>query len=679
MTHGFGACFNPPGLTNFLGCVQSDIDLTAIQSLTFPPLSSSTTVTAAFVLDGVHFQSLGAPVTTVWQPDRIERSAEWRGLRLQSTTILPEGKTAVMVFVEIVNTSAETRTSVIGLNLQSTVTREAGSWSDWIPPKENDNAVALDENRQAFLFQATSSSAVSVQGLSFDHQHPSVEYVRNGIRSQIEIAPGETLRFAYANVLADTAGEALDVYDELTRRGRELVDLNEEFWNGQIAAIFDPASDEYGGHLPTLVTRDPDIRKLYWMGALGVIYFRRDSPHSVMGRTYDTLMPRYWQTVTFLWDYFLSAGVHAQLDPIVMKRYLEHWMHIDVYEHFGTEYLTGGPVGNWYSVNDFAMVSMIHEYVRWTGDVGWLSSRIQDSDMTVADYLEHYALKWKEFESSNGLADYGGINNLLECVSTYVHEVASLNAANVQNMRYAAELLALAGRAAGGPDLVREASELLDRLRQLYVDGAGYWNARYPDGTVREVRHCYDLLTVLNTIGDDLTDRERSEMVAFFKDELMTDAWMYALSPKDDNVLYDVRPDHQWTGAYPAWPPETAKGLFKVGEADLAFRWLKGLAASANQGPFGQAHFAETVVGAEDGGARKSPFEFPYITDWCCSSNGSWTMAVIEGLFGVRVTPDQGISATPQFSEFDPEARLENLNYQGRLYTVDRNGLSEQG
>ena len=84
MENRFGDCFNPPGLTNFLGCVQSEIDLTAIQSLTFPPFSSSIMLTAAFVLDGGHFQSLGLPVVTTWYPDRIEREATWRGLSLRS-------------------------------------------------------------------------------------------------------------------------------------------------------------------------------------------------------------------------------------------------------------------------------------------------------------------------------------------------------------------------------------------------------------------------------------------------------------------------------------------------------------------------------------------------------------------------------------------------------------------
>jgi len=43
------------------------------------------------------------------------------------------------------------------------------------------------------------------------------------------------------------------------------------------------------------------------------------------------------------------------------------------------------------------------------------------------------------------------------------------------------------------------------------------------------------------------------------------------------DASFSVRPDHQWTGAYPAWPPLTVTGLYKIGQGELAFEWLKGL------------------------------------------------------------------------------------------------------
>ncbi len=48
-------------------------------------------------------------------------------------------------------------------------------------------------------------------------------------------------------------------------------------------------------------------------------------------------------------------------------------MLMDIHKHFGTEYLTGGPVGPWYSVNDFAMMTIAKNYLRFSGNFDWLN------------------------------------------------------------------------------------------------------------------------------------------------------------------------------------------------------------------------------------------------------------------------------------------------------------------
>ena len=150
---------------------------------------------------------------------------------------------------------------------------------------------------------------------------------------------------------------------------------------------------------------------------------------------------------------------------------------------------------------------------------------------------------------------------------------------------------------------------------------------------------------------------------------------MRALAPSDSNAMFSVRPDHQWDGAYPAWPAHSLKALYKIGKEDLAFKWLEGMTKSFNQGPLCQAHFVEDVVDPEEGGARKAPFDYPYQTDWACSGGGSWVSVVIESIFGVKAELGGGISVNPKFAEFDPKAELHDLVYRGKKYHVTKNGL----
>jgi hypothetical protein len=675
MTHRFGDVFNPPGLTNFIGCVQVDVDPVAIRSLNFPPFACSDTVTAALYVNGKIFAAHGAPVTITWFPDRVERVAEVDGLLIRSTTVLPMGKLAALVHVEVENRSGQEREVVLKLGLRANVTKQVRVWENAFPPSESDNIVEVDEARGALRFRARQSSAVSLQGVYPAAQRPAC----NGVQVRWRMKVGERQSFTYLNVIAETAREAEHVFDELAPRAELEIARARDEWNAELRAVFTPGNDRYSGHMPLLETSDRDILKLYHTGILGVIYFKRDTPFSVHGRAYTTLMPRYWQPVTFLWDYSLSSLVHALLDPAVMRSNLARWMKLDIHKHFGTEYLTGGGVGPWYSVNDYAMTTIARDYLRFSGDFDWLDHHVSDGESRVVDYLERYANNYQRFVTKNGLADYGGLNNLLECVNSYVHEVASLNAANVFCLRTVAEIVAMRCNKAKAAQMLAEADALVQQVQKLYVPGKGYWHARSPDGSLREVRHCYDFITLLNAMPQDLSSSQKREMVDFFRRELKTEAWMHALSCDDDDAIFSVRPDHQWTGAYPAWPPLAATGLYRMGEVELAFDWLKGLARSANQGPFGQAHFAESVVDPEDGGARKAPPDFPYITDWTCSSNGSWCNVIIESIFGMKATLNRGISAAPQFGKFDRDARLRNVRYHGRNYDVTSKGIVDAG
>ncbi|NED95420.1 hypothetical protein G1H11_08840 [Phytoactinopolyspora alkaliphila] len=681
LTHRFDDMFNPPGLTNFLGAAQVDHDVVAVRSVNFPPYSHGDTVTGSLYIDGRLFRSFGCEVEVVWRPDRVVRRAEVDELFIETVTACPPGTAGVVVDISITNRRDTVRVVSVALSVSSTVTRSGGPWLASTPPGES-NTLERVTGRDAILGRAGSSAAVSVQGWaaagapnttsgSVDAQAPRM------LRSSLRLAPGETRRVGYIHTVGGTEDEALAAFDRLAEDVPAVISAAEAEWNRQLTAAFTPGSGEFTGSMPILETSSDELRRLYWWGVLGVIWFRRDNPASVMGRTYDTLMPRYWQTTTFIWDYSLSSLVHALLDPVPMRRHLEHWVTTDIHTHFGTEWQAGAPVGNWYSVNDYAMIRLVRDYVRFTGDLpflDWSLAAAGEPPRPVSEHVLHWSQAWKSLRRGSALADYGEIDNLLECVSTYVHEVASLNGANVWCMRVAADMADLRGDDEIGKRLREEADELAQQVNELYVQGEGFFHARHPDGSLVPVRHCYDFSTVGLTMPGDLTAEQRSEMVQFFQRELQTPSWMRALSPFDADATYSVRPDHQWNGAYPAWPADAARALAALGAGDVMLSWLPGLSRTANQGPCGQAHFVEEAEPAVNGGAVKSPPQFPYLIDWACSSAGSWAALIIESVFGVSVSLDGVVTAEPLVGELDPGARLTGLVVGGVAYDVAADG-----
>jgi hypothetical protein len=149
---------------------------------------------------------------------------------------------------------------------------------------------------------------------------------------------------------------------------------------------------------------------------------------------------------------------------------------------------------------------------------------------------------------------------------------------------------------------------------------------------------------------------------------------MRALSPWDPDASYSVRPDHQWNGAYPAWPADAGRALVALGAPEVAADWIEGLARSANQGPTGQAHFVEEALPGINGGARKAPPQLPYINDWACSSSGAWVQFVIEGLFGLSSPMGTDPVASSALSAVDPDAALRGVLLRGRPHDIYADG-----
>ena len=128
---------------------------------------------------------------------------------------------------------------------------------------------------------------------------------------------------------------------------------------------------------------------------------------------------------------------------------------------------------------------------------------------------------------------------------------------------------------------------------------------------------------------------------------------------------------------HPAWVAFAGCALLKAGRADLLQRWLPGLAASANQGPYSQAHLVESYASTESGGARKAPAEWPFINDWAILAGGAFFEMIVNGIFGVTPGLDR-LAAAPQLAGFDPPAVLRGVRYQGAHYRIDAQGVARE-
>ena len=684
LVHHFHDYFNPPQGQNELGSFAAHKSVSGITAIAFPPFaccgipemafSPGNLVTCELFLNGEILANYPAPdgsVAYTWYPHKVVREMRVAGLSIATDTFLPSKQRALAESIHIKNDSREARKLTLSFDLRAGVIATTGKPWYVNSPGEGDNRITTDSGRGCLIFEARHSSAVSVQGIS---PHPQRIEQQRMLTFELSLAPGEERELRYLNAIGERAEAAIQAYDRLQADFESMARRNEETCTQLLRAAFTPGTSEFSGHLPRLRTTNPDLWKLYYNGFAALIFCRRLSPDSVYGPTYITLS-RAIPTQSFVWDTMLTSLSLSLLDPRVLRSMIELWLARNMNEHRSTDYLTGQAVWPWYGVNDMGILRCADNLIRVTGDFAWLD-RVVEGKPVIEHLLDH-ALHWKQLvKGPNGLADYGTMTELLEVVSTYLHEVAALNAGNVYGMRFVASLLERRGESSRAAQLRAEAKELAERInRLLYVEGKGWWRCGQPDGTFNEVRHCYDLLTILDTMVEDLNPTQKKEMSQFFWNELYAPLWMHALSASDADATWNVRADHSWLGAYTAWPSMTAKGLYKIDDASRVAEWVKGLARSGNQGPYGQAHVVETVFPPEMGGAMKSPWDMPYGNDWAEVSGGSFTDLVIDAIFGADLTLYGGIKLHSRLQDFDALAELRNVSYQGKLYTIGGDGV----
>ncbi len=607
-----------------------------------------------------------------------------------------------MLLLDVTITNLE-RISQTGLKLFIKLlsgVQRLDDFSTWNTVALPSAGTTVDEARHAYIFSGD-GPAYSVQGTD----RPSINYrasvayaewladanlngivsdtvrassVYAGFAYEIDLPPGESWRLRYVNALGGTLAAALDAYDDARAHFEARQEQARAAWQSEIEAAFTAGNDRFSGSLPTLEGGHGSIRQLYATGALNLLFMKRTDPRNRFGTSYKTISPRSGAT-SWLWDTQQAASGLVHLDPLVLKTMVEWWMRTDIHQCWGTNYLNGAPLGPWYSVNDYALFTMAYHYLRYTGDFGWLDQRIEGR--TALEHLQSCADHWRVLNAADYLADYGDPRNLLECVRTYTHKVAALNAANAWMNRTLAEIEARRGETTSAHQRRRDAQAITQAVLQLYRPG-GHFACRQPDGSEVDVQHSYDFGVVMATLFDDLGPQRREQMIRFFQAKLQTPSWMRALAEDDPAAAWSLRTDHTATGAYTSWPAYALLALCQTGHLAEALAWIGvgnesgGLAGVARQGPFGQAAFhGGPGSRLDDRAARKAPDDPPHYEEWIDVAGGAYIGAVIEGVFGVKATLYDGISASAALDEVQPGTRLIGLTYQGRRYDYANGAL----
>jgi hypothetical protein len=649
-----------PALNNTQGSAQAIRgDVLSIGKLSFPPVTMSGETGSMLVNDNKPELN-----KVRWYPYQVLRKGKAGNLEIKTAVRMLYEQKGLLFHIVVTNNGTSLQTFNVKLNLRAFTARHI-NWG-WKIPREADtrsfSVEAIDKGQSILILDSLNQLS---NCFSFGHKIDKLLVNQNSGIAELHITllPKASEVINYVLVIGEKDQEAHDLALKCSDKFNYYFNKVEEDWKTRFNAMFTPGNLFFSGNLPVLVSSDKELKRTYYMSAISLLSVLRTG-FPMAPRVYVSNTPESNCTMMYFWDTREWATSLALLDPVMMKQYLRSWLAKGIYTGYSEEYLTGSLQGVWYSANDYSVFILLNDYLNVTGDRSFLSEKI--NNLTVLDHMDSISCHWKSLvKQGRTLADYGEASNLLECVPTYINEVASFNAANVWMMRRVADIQESAGNAARAGVLRKDAESLLTEVLKLYIPGEGVWNALHKDGTKVQVRHIFDFATIGLTIKDDLTSKMQDEMTGFVERELITRYWMRAQSLSDPAAGVSDRPDHGPMGAFCAWPAETMAVFCEFGKYDKALDFLHKCTSTTYEGPFSQSReLLSRTFDAPVRIAERGTGGLPSQT-YNASNGGSFGESVIRGFFGFK----------PDFLKYTLVPDKQNRGFKGELQNV-RQGSS---
>lgn len=408
--------------------------------------------------------------------------------------------------------------------------------------------------------------------------------------------------------------------------------------------------------LPQVHTDNPMLDEFYKRSILSVLFCRRVRSNFYVQPFYDL---GYCRGAAVAWDTSFSSRLLVQLDPKGLLGMITAFLRAG--GALNSTYLEwNGKARGWYAQSPFALMDMLSDYIRLTGDSGAVDTPV--GKFSVLDYLVQAGNEFiAHYIGSNDLIDIGeGTGKMLEIrTGGYEHVVAAINALAVDYFNQLSEWCAEHHNADAEVfrATARKIKEALNTL--LWDDGAGWYANLYPDGD-RHMVYSYHQFDVLRT--EAVTKERKSRMAERIREgEFLAPYGMYSIALSDQEH-WDME-DCDWGGGgqYVGQSLRVAESLYSCGEAERAWQLLSRCTRWVERFPY----FPQTIYGDEL--ALQA-----HQIDWPLQiSGGAGAQAIIGGVFGIRPQFDGSLIIEPNYNSTLGTAKLSNYRFREHVYELN--------
>ncbi len=404
--------------------------------------------------------------------------------------------------------------------------------------------------------------------------------------------------------------------------------------------------------LPRVTTADPAFDDLYRRSILSILESRWDRPNF-------TTRPFYavgtWVS-SVSWDTSYVSQALSLLDPQGVRRtflsYIDNGLLTNSYLRWNAAHGT-----YWYAQNPFAEMRILQDYLRQTGDFGFLN-RVEKG-ATVLEWMKRVGKEVeKRYARPDGLLDFGaGSRKFIEIrTDGYQHMVAASNGLAVAYFRQIGQWC----KAGHDPDAAlfdAWANKLSAAInRELWDPEQGWFVNLYPDGS-RHLVWSYHLFDLLDS-GILSAGQEQSIISHLKEGEFLAPYGLYSIS-KADRIHWDLE-DVDWGGGgqYTGEPFRLAESLYRLGYAETAWDILARCTRWTKHFPY----IPQEIFGDSPG--------YPEVEMPVALAAGAGVQAVVFGVFGLEPQLDGSLKVTPSYHHELGIARLRGYRFRGHTYDV---------
>jgi hypothetical protein len=211
-----------------------------------------------------------AATSSRWLPYEVQRKGTTDSIEMRSSIRLPFEQKGVLIRLVIYNRSSKARTFDVSMNCFGRVRYYPGDqWQTWDNTRpEDSNFVAEAQDGKTLLVRDQSSPAVTAFSFVTEPDSINVSGKKGEVSWHMTVAPGGKRTIECVCAIGHDAGEATIRVDRWVSDFGAQFDAARKKWEERWENAFVPGNKYFSGHFPTLVTNDPKIRRVYYMGVL---------------------------------------------------------------------------------------------------------------------------------------------------------------------------------------------------------------------------------------------------------------------------------------------------------------------------------------------------------------------------------------------------------------------------